>query len=189
MGIKDEIKKDTEELKQDEELLVKVFKLEKFVKKYKKHIILTAAVLAAYLIGYNVYNYIKEQNIIKANNAFERLLQNPNDKEALKIVKEDKKLYNLYLFSKGEYSKVHLKQLEALKSYQIAMNKGTKEALEAYLLNPSYKILKNPVRFALMRIYLQNNNRKKAEEVFNNINPNSKFKALGAYLLHYGIVK
>ncbi len=189
MGIKDEIKRDTEELKQDEELLVKVFKLEKFVKKYKKQIILTVVILAAYLIGYNIYTYIQKQNLIKANNAFETLLQNPNDKKALEIVKKDKKLYNLYLFNKGEYSKVNSKSLEALKAYEIAMQKGTKESLEGYLLNPSYKILKNPVRFALMKIYLEEHNRKKAKEVFNNINPNSKFKALGAYLLHYGIVK
>ncbi len=189
MGIKDELKQDTKELKQDEELMVKVFKLEKFVRKYKRHIILTAILLAAYLIGYNIYNYIKKQNLIKANNAFETLLQNPNDKKALEIVKKDKKLYNLYLFNKGEYSKVNSKELEALKAYEIAMQKGTKEALEGYLLNPSYKILKNPVRFTLIRIYLEENNRKKALEVFNNINPNSKFKTLGAYLLHYGIVK
>ena len=189
MGIQDEIKKETEELKQDEALLVKVFKLEKFVKKYKKHIILTAIILAAYLIGYNIYTYIQEQNLIKANNAFETLLQNPNDKRALEIVKKDKKLYNLYLFNKGEYSKVNSKELEALKAYEIAMKKGTKEALESYILNPSYKILKDSARFALMRIYLEEHNRKKALEVFDNINQNSKFKTLGAYLLHYGIVK
>ena len=189
MSIKDEIKKDTQELKQDEELLVKVFKLEKFVKKYKKHIILTGILLAVFLVGYNIYNYIQTQNLIKANNAFETLLQNPNDKKALEIVKKDKKLYNLYLFDKGEYSKVNLKDLAALKAYQIAMQKGTKQALEAYLLNPSYKILKDSVRFALMRIYLKENNRKKAIEIFEDINPNSKFKALGKYLLHYGIVK
>jgi len=189
MGIKDELKQDTKELKQDEELMVKIFKLEKFVRKYKKYIILTAVLLFVYLIGYNVYHYIQKQNLIKANNAFETLLQNPNDKKALEIVKKDKKLYNLYLFNKGEYSKVHSKNLQAFKAYEIAMQKGTKEALEGYLLNPSYKILKNPVRFALMKIYIENNNRKKALEVFNDINPNSKFKILGAYLLHYGIVK
>ena len=189
MGIKDELKRDTEELKQDEELMVKVFKLEKFVKKYKKIIILTGILLAAYLVGYNIYSYIQKQNLIKANNAFETLLQNPNDKKALEIVKKDKKLYNLYLFNKGEYSKVNAKDLEALKAYQIAMQKGTKEALESYILNPSYKILKDSVRFSLMRIYLKENNRKKAKEAFDNINPNSKFKTLGTYLLHYGIVK
>ena len=189
MGIKDEIKKDTEELKQDEELLVKVFKLEKFVKKYKKPLIGGAVVLALIFIGYKSYDYIQTQKLIKANNALDRLLINPNDKEALEIVKKDKKLYELYLLNQGKYDEIKSKDLAAIKAYETAMKKGTKEALENYLLNPEYKILKNPVRFALMRIYLQEKNRKKAENLFNEIDSNSKFKQLGVYLLHYGIVK
>ena len=189
MSIKDEIKKDTQELKQDEELLVKVFKLEKFLKKYKKPLIAFVVLLIVGLIGYKTYNYIELQKVVKANNAFDRLLANPNDKEALKIVKEDKKLYQLYLLRKGEYDKITSADLKAIKAYELAMKKGTKEALEAYLLNPDYKILKNSVRFALMRIYLKENNRKRAKELLNEIDNNSKFKELGTYLIHYGIVK
>ena len=189
MGIKDEIKKDTEELKQDEELLVKVFKLEKFLKKYKKPLIVISVSLAVLFVGFKIYDYVQTQKLIKANNALDRLLQNPNDKEALEIVKKDKKLYNLYLLNQGKYDEVKSKELAAIRAYEIAMKKGTKEALESYLLNPEYKILKNSVRFALMRIYLEEKNRKKAKEIFDDIDPNSKFKQLGIYLLHYGIVK
>jgi len=178
-----------EELKQDEELLVKVFKLEKFVKKYKKPLIAAVVLLAVFFIGYKTYNYIQLQKIIKANNALDRLLANPNDKKALNIVKEDKNLYQIYLLTKGEYNKIYSQKLKAIKAYELAMKKGDKKSLENYLLNPEYKILKNPVRFALMRIYLKENNHKKAEILFNEIDPNSKFKELGAYLLHYGIVK
>ncbi len=189
MGLKDEIKKDTQELKQDEELLVKVFKLEKFVKKYKKPLIAGIVFVIIILIGYNTYNYFQTQKLIKANNALDTLLKNPNNKEALAIVKKDKKLYQLYLLSQGKYSQINSKQLAAIKAYELAMQKGTKEALENYLLNPDYKILKNSVRFVLMRIYLKEHNRKKAKILFNEIDPNSKFKELGLYLLHYGIVK
>ena len=186
MSLKDEVK---QELKQDEELLVKVFKLEKFVRKYKKVIILTAVILALILIGYKVYDYISFQKMVKENEAFNKLLQNPNDKEALKIVKENKNLYNLYLLQKGDYKDIESKLLSEIKAYELAMQKGTKQALEDFLLNPNYKILKNPVRLALMRIYLSEGNRKKAKEIFNDINPNSQYKKLGVYLLHYGIVK
>ena len=186
MSLKDEVK---QELKQDEELLVKVFKLEKFVRKYKKVIILTAVILALFLIGYKVYDYISFQKMVKENEAFNKLLQNPNDKEALKIVKENKNLYSLYLLQKGDYKDIDSKLLSEIKAYKLAMQKGTKQALEDYLLNPNYKILKNPVRLALMRIYLSEGNRKKAKEIFNDIDPNSQYKKLGVYLLHYGIVK
>jgi len=178
-----------EELKQDEELLVKVFKLEKFVKKYKKPLIAAAVILILLVVGYKTYNYIQLQKVIKANNALDSLLANPNDKEALKIVKEDKKLYQLYLLTQGKFNSITSKKLQAIKAYELAMQKGDKKSLENYLLNPEYKILKNPVRLALMKIYLKENNHKKAEILFNEIDPNSKFKELGAYLLHYGIVK
>jgi len=178
-----------EELKQDEELLVKVFKLEKFIKKYKKPLIAGAVLLALILIGYKSYNYFELQKVIKANNALDRLLANPNDKEALRIVKEDKKLYQLYLLTQGKYNQIHSKKLEAIKAYELAMQKGDKKSLENYLLNPNYKILKNSVRIALMKIYLKENDRKRAKALFDEIEPNSKFKELGAYLLHYGITK
>ena len=180
MGIK-------EELKQDEELLIKVFKLEKFIKKYKKPIIAGVVLLVLFVIGYNVYNYFQTQKIINANNALDRALN--NDKKALSELKKDKKLYNLYLLNKGKFSEITIKELKAIKAYELAMKKGTKEALESYLLNPEYKILKNPVRFALMRIYLKENNRQKAKMLYDEIDNNSKFKQLGLYLLHYGIVK
>ena len=189
MGIKDEIKKDTQELKQDEDLLVKVFKLEKFLKKYKYYIISAIAIIIIAFIGYNIKNYFNTQKLIKTNNALDELLKNPNGKKALQILKENKNLYQLYLLSQGKYKKITSKELEAIKAYELAMQKGTKEALENYLLNPNYKILKDPVRLALMRIYLQENNRKQAKILFNEIDPNSKFKQLGIYLLHYGIVK
>ena len=189
MGLKDEIKKDTQELKQDEELLVKVFKLEKFIRKYKKPIIAGIILLIAILIGYNTYNYFQTQKLIKTNNALDVLLKNPNNKEALKILKENKNLYNLYLLTQGKFNQITSKELKAIKAYELAMKKGTKSALESYLLNPDYKILKNPVRLALMRIYLKEHNRQKAKTLYSEIDPNSKFKELGLYLLHYGIVK
>jgi len=185
MSLKDELK---QELKQDEELLVKVFKLEKFFNKYKKIIISSAVFLAVLLIGYKVYNYLQFQNMIKENVAFNKLLQNPNDKEALKIVKENKNLYSLYLLQKGDYKDIDSKLLSEIKAYELAMRSG-KKALEDYLLNPNYKILKNAVRFALIRIYLSKGNRKKALNLYNEINENSQYKKLALYLIHYGIVK
>ncbi|WP_457561858.1 tetratricopeptide repeat protein [Caminibacter pacificus] len=178
-----------EELKQDEELLVKVFQLEKFIKKYKKPIIATLVLTAAILLGLSIYNYIQTKTAIEANNALSALMQNPNDKKALEILKSDRKLYDLYLLQKGDYEKIKTKSLEEIKAYEIAMHKGTIEALESYLNNPKYKILKNPVRVALIRLYLQKGNRKKALELANQIDVTSKYKEIATYLIHYGIAK
>jgi len=186
MSVKEELK---EELKQDEELLVKVFKLEKFVKKYKKPLIALAVILVIAVLGYKVNNYLQTQKLIKQNNALDRLLANPNDKEALKIVKENKRLYDLYLLRKGDFKDITSPQLQAIKAYEIAMRKGDIKSLKNYLMNPNYDILKNAVRLALIRAYLEKGDRKKAKEVYDNIDDNSKYKMLGLYLLHYGIVK
>ena len=181
-----------EELKKDEELLVKVFKLEKFIKKYKKHIIGAIIIIVVYVMGNSIYSYIKTQKLIASNNAYDTLLQNPNDKEALAKLKENKNLYDLFLLQEGELDKLqntNAPELKAIIAYKKAMQKGDKNSLENYLLNPSYKILKDPVRIALMRIYLKEGNHKKAEEIYNQINPNSEFAAIGKFLLHYGITK
>jgi predicted negative regulator of RcsB-dependent stress response len=179
-----------EQLKQDEQLLVQVFKLEKFIKKYKKHLIITAIILIVYMIGKTTYDYVKTQELIKTNNAFDELIANPDDKKALEIVKENKKLYELYLLKEGKnLDKITTPELKEFAAYKLAMKKGDIDSLESYLLNPQYKILKDAVRIALIRAYLKKGNRKKALEISKEIDPNSKFADIAKYMLHYGIVK
>jgi predicted negative regulator of RcsB-dependent stress response len=184
-----DIKEVKEEIKQDEELLVKVFKLEKFIRKYKKPIIAVIVIAVAILIGREAYIMYSDYKLKQENLALEKLLTNPNDKEALATLKENKKLYDLYLLKKGEYSKITTKALEEIKAYEIAMQKGDINSLEAYLNNPNYHVLKNAVRVALIRLYLQKGDRQKATLLANEISPNSKYKEIATYLLHYGIVK
>jgi len=179
-----------EQLKKDEELLVQVFKLEKFIKKYKIHIIIAAVILIVYVIAKTTYNYIKTQELIKTNNALDELIANPNDKKALEIVKENKKLYELYLLNKGkDLDKINISELKEFAAYKLAMKKGNISALQNYILNPDYKILKDAARVALIRAYLKEGNRKRALEVSKDVTPNSKFADIAKYLLHYGIVK
>ena len=181
-----------EKLKQEEELLVKVFKLEKFIKKYKKQIIAGVVILIALVIGNSIYSYIQTQKLIASNNAFDKLMQNPTDKRALEEVKKNKALYQLYLLQTDKVEnlkKITSPELKAIAAYKIAMLKGDKTSLENYLLNPDYKILKDPIRVALIKIYLKEGNRKKAQELYTQLNPNSQFVAIAKFLLHYGVAK
>ncbi|WP_024790574.1 MULTISPECIES: hypothetical protein [unclassified Lebetimonas] len=179
-----------EQLKQDEQLLVQVFKLEKFIKKYKKHLIIAAVILIVYVIWQASYNYIKTQELIKTNNAFDELIVNPDNKKALETLKENKKLYELYLLREGKnLNKISTPELKEFAAYKTAMLKGDIKTLENYLLNPDYKVLKDAVRVALIRAYLAKGNRKRALEISNDIKPNSKFADIAKYLLHYGIIK
>ncbi len=182
-----DIKEVKEEIKKEEELLVKVFQLEKFLKKYKKPLIAVVSLFVIILIGNSVYSYYKENKLINANNLLEAAIR--GDKKALEELKSDKKLYDLYLLQKGEYSKISTPALEEIKAYEIAMKSGDKKKLEEYLNNPNYHVLKNAVRVALIRIYLQENNHQKAVLLANEIPPYSKFKEIALFLIHYGIVK
>ena len=181
-----------EKLKQEEELLIKVFQLEKFIKKYKKQLIAGLIIAAALLIGKAVYGYVQTQKLIKTNDAFDTLMQNPSDKKALEILKSNEKLYQVYLLNSNNIEnlkKITAPELKAIAAYKTAMLKGDRQSLENYLLNPDYKILKDPVRVALMRVYLKEGNRKKAKELFEQIDPNSEFAPIAQFLLHYGIAK
>jgi predicted negative regulator of RcsB-dependent stress response len=182
-----DIKEVKEEIKKEEELLVRVFQLEKFLKKYKKPLIVVISVIILILIGNSVYSYYKTNQLIKANNALESAMA--GDKKALEELKSDKKLYDLYLLQKGDISKISTPALEEIKAYEMAMKSGDKKALEAYLNNPNYHVLKNAVRVALIRIYLKENNHQKAVLLANEIPPTSKFKEIAMFLIHYGIVK
>ncbi len=176
-----------EEIKKDEELLLHVFKLEKFFKKYKKPIIAVLIVIFSFLIGYQLLSMYKDYKLTKANNALEEVIN--GKKDSLEILKEDKKLYDLYLLKEGKFDKITTKALEEIKAYKLAMEKGDIKSLEAYLNNPNYHVLKDSVRVALIRLYLQKGNRKKAKVLAEEISSDSKYREIATYLLHYGIVK
>jgi predicted negative regulator of RcsB-dependent stress response len=176
-----------EQLKEDEKLLVKVFQLEKFVKKYKYHLIALVVLIVSLIVGKSIYNYTHTQMLIKTNKAFEKLMQNPNDKAALNILKENKPLYNLYLLTQNK--KVNDPKLAAISAYKEALEKGDIKSLKNYLLNPNYDILKDSVRFNLMRLYLQKGDRKNALNLYKEISKDSDYYKLATFLIHYGIVK
>jgi hypothetical protein len=177
-----------EEIKKDEELLIQVFKLEKFVRKYKNIIIAFFVIVILGVAGKSLYDYYKTQKLIKENLALEKLLSNPNDKEALNTLKENKALYDLYLLKKGQYSKISTPELESFKAFEEAMESGDVKLLEEYVNNPKYFVLKDMARLALIRAYLLDNKRDKAKIVAEEIT-DKKVKDLAVYLLHYGIVK
>jgi hypothetical protein len=193
MDGKEIIKDIKEEIKEEESLLLKLFQLEKVVNKYKYQIIGFLALLIIIFIGYQVKSYINEQNLIKTNSAYNKLLVNPNDKKALSILKDNPKLFNLYLLHNS-------KSIEELKKvansngvvaniakYEIAVLKGDKKSLEDYSMTLD-AIYKDLALLNVERLYLKENHHNKAEEIANEIK-DTQIKKLADTLLHYGIVK
>jgi len=184
-----------EEKENEGGFLLKLLQLEKFVNKYKFQLIGIVVVLFVGFVGVEVNNYLKEQNLIKTNTAYNKLLQNPNDKQSLKILKENKKLYQLYLLqtTNKDVNKLqtiaqsHNGIVSNLAKYQLAMLKGDINSLENYALGIG-AIYKDLALLNEQRLYLKNNNHKKAQDILNEITDDN-IKQISQGLLHYGIVK
>ena len=109
-----EFSKITEGLKEDEKALVAAFGLERLYKKHKIKIWIIIAAIVLFFVGKIVMDTIETAKIQKANDALARLEANPNDREALKLLKENKpKLYDLYLFAQAAKEK-NAAQLKSL---------------------------------------------------------------------------
>jgi len=186
-------KKIVEEIKEEESFLLKLFQLEKTVNKYKYQIIAFFALLIVIAIGYGIKSYINEQNLIKTNEAYNKLLVNPNDKAALNELKNNKPLFDLYLLHSAK--SINELQIVAngsgivanIAKYEISALKGDKKSLEDYsmTLNAVYK---NLALLNVERLYLKENNHKKAVEIANQIT-DTQIQKIANSLLHYGIVK
>ena len=189
-----EFKQVKEEIKEEESLLLKVFQLEKFIKKYKKPLIAGAVLLVLLVIGIQINNYINTQNLIKTNKAYNQLLQNPNNKQALETLKENKPLFRLYLLKTSNNNIQKLQKVAQgngiianIAKYQIAVLKGDKSSIESYAftMDAMYKDL---ALLNLERLYLQDKNHQKAEEIALQIK-DADIAQFANGLLHYGIVK
>jgi hypothetical protein len=174
--------------------LLKLFQLEKLVNRYKYQLIAVVSVLFLGFVAIQVNNYLTQQNLIKTNEAYNRLLVNPDDKKALVTLKENRKLYKLYLLqtSNGDIKKLEKVAqgtgiISNIAKYQLAMIKGDKKDIENYALSIG-AIYKDLALLNLERLYLKDGNHKKAEESAKQIK-DEQISKLADGLLHYGIVK
>jgi len=196
MNTKEVISEEMKEMKQDESLMLKVFKLERVFNKYKIQIISILVLLFVVFVGYKINDYFVEQNLLKTNKAYLKVLQNPNDKKALKILKENKALYQLYILNSanGDIKKLESlshalnPEIASIAKFKIAMLKGNIKSIEDYTLSTN-SILKDPALYSLERLYLQKGDFQKAKQAYEDISKDSVYKEYAKALLHYGIVK
>ncbi|OHE20276.1 MAG: hypothetical protein A2540_06925 [Sulfurimonas sp. RIFOXYD2_FULL_37_8] len=112
MNLKDNISMVKEELNSEEKFFEKAVMTEKFLKKYKKIMIASAAVVAL-VIGANlVYDMNKKNNTAAANAALSKLQADATNIAALKELKElSPNLHDVWVYSQA----VAKKDLEAIK--------------------------------------------------------------------------
>jgi len=191
MSLKENVDYIKEEISNEEKFFESFFKVEKFYKKYKFIIIALVVLVLGYFITTNILSYVKEQNAIAANKAYNTLLQDPTNKEAIEILKEkNKTLFNIamYKINKDNTADVDVIYLDNIAKFNKAVANNDIEQLNKLILDPTF-VLKDYALFNKALILSNNKEYKKAKETLKNIDKNSQVNTLADLLRHYLLTK
>jgi len=189
VSLKDNIDYVKKEISTEESFMESFFKIEKLYKKYKSAIIIIVAVTIVGTIGYYISSYIKLQNKIEANKAFNQLVENPNNKEALATLKEkNQKLYDIALFMQDSSAINEVEFLKELSLYSQAIKEQDVAKLTAVTQNQDF-LLKDFALFNKALILVQKQQYKEAKEAIKQIPENSNLNVLVKMLEHYLLTK
>lgn len=193
MSLKDNVDFVKQELNSEEKFLESFVKVERFYKKYKKVLIAAVAIVIIGSIGYTVNNSIQASNKAKANLAFNKILDDVNDKEALASLKESSaKLYNvaLYLQAKAgnEEVQVNERYLKYLLEYEKALKTSNVEQLNTLSMQKDF-LLKEFALFNKALIFTEQGKYDDARQTLNMIKKDSKVSDLVTLLNHYLLTK
>lgn len=185
MSMKENVDFVKDELNSEEKFLESTVKVEKIFKKYKFPIIAAVVLLIALAIGYNVKNYMDEENSIKANKAFEAVLQNPKDTEALAILEESNStLFQVASYLNGNKDGVNVKYLKELVAYDKALDESSIEKLNDLSMQNDF-LLKEFAIFNKALLLAKNGKYEEAKTALKLIPNSSKATELANLLNHY----
>lgn len=189
MSIKDNVDYIKKEMSTEESFLESVFKLEKFYKKYKTALFGTAAVILIAVIGFNIKSYTDEKKMIEANEAFNKVLADPNDTASLEVLKsKNEKLYQLAQYSKGKADKISLDFFNELSLYSKAIEKQNSAMIGEVSQKQNF-LLKDFALFNKALIEAKDGKYKEAKETLKLIPEKSDITGLAKMLEHYLLTK
>ena len=197
MSIKEQVEFAKDELTQDEKLLEGLIKIERFYKKNRLAILALSVSVVIGGIGYGVMEYVKEQQLLKANSALLKLQNNPSDTNALKILKENNPaLAELFLLKDAtvsgdikkleELSKSKDETISDLATYHIAIFKNSLSQIKDYRLKSS-SLLKDLAIFDEAYLLYKSGKVDEAKNILSKISEVSPVKSVAKMLEHYGI--
>ncbi len=194
MSLKEDISGVGQAIDNEEKFLTAFVKTEKFVKKYKILFISVASAAILGIVGYQAYSYYQQYRIAAANEAYLKLMKNPNDKEALALLKEKSTpLYDAFVFQVAlkNGDKVGLdaatgsknKVIADMATYESALAAANVDKLSAYAANKD-SFYKDLALFVVANKYIEKGDYKKARETLNKIPASSELKEYSNYLFH-----
>lgn len=189
MSTKDNINYIKEELSSEEKFLEGSIKVEKFYKKYKTLMIIILAAFIVFIGWSSVLSYLDEKSKNEANTAFNKILENPNDAEALEVLKAK----NEYLFEIAKYMKakqegkieqIKVEYLKELTTYEKALASSDVATISSLTLNDKFLLKENAI-FNKALLEAKNGNYAAAKETLAQIPENSKMNELVVLLKHF----
>lgn len=189
MSLKENVEYVKEEISAQESFLENFFKVEQFFKKYKNILIGGVAVVIIAFGGVSVSSYLQEQNKLEANEAFNTLLENPDDKKAQDTLKaKNAKLYEIAMFVNKKQTNVNTEFLNQLATYSAAIQSNSIEQLSKSAQDQKF-ILKEFAIFNQALLEAKKGEFKKAKTTVNMISSTSGIQPLANMLKHYLITK
>ncbi|MCZ6105099.1 hypothetical protein [Campylobacter ureolyticus] len=184
MAIKDDIKDVKERMDSQGQFLENIIKSELFIKKYKKPIVSTFIVVFLAVVVYLVVDYQKEAKFKKANESYNELILNPNDKEAAKKLKSlDKNLFTLFEFRQA-LDNNDSKKIDELSNLE-GIDKLLKDIISYEAGKQSGEILSSYSAFMNGYAYLKDGKVEEANKEFIKISPSSGLTQIVKNLRHY----
>lgn len=180
-------------LNSEEKFLEGFVKVERFYKKYKSVILGVSAILIVAGVGIAVKNNIDEKNKVEANIAFEKILNNPKDTEALAVLKEtNKQLFDIaeYINAKkeGKGSDIQVQYLKELALYSKALEKKSVSGLNDLSMENDF-LLKEFAIFNKALLLTNEGKYNEAKTALNLIPQTSKAFELAKLLKHHLLTK
>lgn len=193
MSLKDNVDFVKKELDSEEKFIESFVKVERFYKKYKKALIAAVAVIVVGSIGYTINNSIQASNKAEANLAFNKILNDVNDQEALATLKSSNdKLYNVALYLQAKEGnkdiQVNERYLKYLLEYEEALKNSDVEKLNSLAMQKDF-LLKEFALFNKALILTEQGKFEDARQTLKMIKQDSKVSDLVALLNHYLLTK
>jgi hypothetical protein len=197
LSLKENIDMVREELSQEEKLFAGAVRTERFVKKYKMPIISALTTIVIMIIGYSLYQMNAARAVTSSNEAYIALLNDPQDKAAQAILKEN----NTALFDAWQFKRALDQQDEALlqtlsssssdvisdlSRYELAALKKDKSTLNAYALEQA-SILKDLALLNEAVLLMKEKKTEEAKARLRLIDEKSSLNKIATLLQHYGV--
>jgi len=189
MSLKEDVNYIKKEISTEESYMESVFKIEKTWKKYKTSIIGLTTVIIISVIGFYVSQYFKEQNKIQANIAFNDLLKNPNNQEAIAILKaKNPKLYEIAQYKFNDTKIIDAEFFKELALYTKAINEQNIDSINSVTQKQEF-ILKDFALFNKALIQAKEAKFTDAKETLKLIDSKSEVSPMAKMLEHFLLTK